>query len=198
MAVDFYDNLIVYAGNTVGDILKSGDGGIHWQVIKRFDSKIFKIMIDPSDSRIIYVATSSKGIFKTIDSGANWLDINDGLKPYSGAFEYRSLIFNPSESNSLILAAKYGLIKTNDGGQTWEALQLITPPATTDIFAVAVSPENSKEMYYTTSTTFYKTIDGGQNWITKRLPTLAIPSSIIINPNYPGVMYMGITSSPRR
>ena len=194
LGIDHFNNTIIYTGNTAGDILKSFDGGVKWQVIERLDDKIVKILINPNDSRIIYVATNRKGIFKSTDSGATWVDISDGLKPYSGALEYHNLIFDLSQENSLLLVAKYGLLKSNDGGLTWEPFNLITPPTTTDIFAVAINPKNNREIYYATASTFYKTVDGGQNWITKRLPSVALPATLLISPQNPNVVYLGFTS----
>ena len=197
LAVDWFDNLVVYAGNTDGDILKSVDGGGNWRVVGRLGSPIKKMLIDQQDSRVIYVATLNRGLFKTISSGADWLEINDGLKQYSGSFEYKDLIFDPTAPNALLLVAKYGLLKTPDGGSTWEPLTLITPPATTDIFAVAINPADNREIYYATASTFYKTEDGGQNWITKRLPSGAIPSDMEIDPVNNFILYMSF-SNPNR
>jgi len=194
LAVDQYNNSVVYAGNNEGDILKSVDGGTEWRVIKRLGDRISKILIDENDTRVIYVATKSKGIFKTITAGADWLDINDDLKQYSGALEYRNLIFDKSLPDSLMLVAKYGLIKTLDGGATWQAIKLITPPATTDIYSLAINPANNQEIYYATKSTFYKTLDGGQNWITKKLPTNTVPTFLLIDPLEPNVIYMGLTN----
>ncbi|NUM25415.1 MAG: hypothetical protein HUU49_02190 [Candidatus Buchananbacteria bacterium] len=197
LAVDWFDNLVVYAGNSAGDILKSVDGGGNWRVIGRLNSPIRKILIDPNDSRVAYAATQGKGIFKTISSGSDWLEINEGLKQYSGSFEYRDLIFDPTKANSLLLVAKYGLLKTEDGGGSWQPITLITPPATTDIFAVAIGSQNNQEIYYATASTFYKTTDGGQNWITRRLPSSAVASELKIDPVDPNVIYLSF-ANPKR
>lgn len=195
LGVDFFNNLLVYAGNATGDLLKSNDGGVTWRVINRFNNPISRIMIDLHDSRVVYVATAQQGLFKTTDSGGTWTDLNNGLKPYSGALEFRQLIFDPTQPNSLLLVAKYGLLKSDDAGETWQPITLITPPATTDIFAVAISPSDNKEIYYTTASTFYQTFDGGKNWITKRLPTLGVPSVMLIDPSNPNTVYMGLSAT---
>src|SRR3989344_1421298 len=39
LAVDSFNNLLVYAGNTGGDILKSFDGGSNWQVINPLEKQ---------------------------------------------------------------------------------------------------------------------------------------------------------------
>ena len=194
LAVDHFDSRVVYAGNSAGDILKSLDGGINWRVVNRINNPIKKFLIDPNDSRIIYIATQSAGLFKTISAGADWFDINDGLKPYSGSTEYKELIFDSTGVDSLMLVSKYGLLKTTDGGTTWQPLTLITPPATTDIFSVAISPANGQEIYYATASTFYKTFDGGENWVTKRLPSSGVAEYILIHPLQPNIIFMGMSN----
>lgn len=194
LAVDPIDNLVVYAGNNVGDVFKSVDGGGNWRTIYRLNNQVMKILIDPNDNRTIYIPTKSAGIFKTISAGADWFSVSDGLNPYSGAKEYRNLIFDLSSPNSLLLASKYGLIKTDDGGQNWVALSLITPPTSVDISAVTINPKNNQEIYYATTSTFYKTEDGGKNWITRRLPSTAIASYLVNDPVDPSVIYLGMTN----
>jgi photosystem II stability/assembly factor-like uncharacterized protein len=194
LAVDHFNNLVVYAGNITGDIFKSIDGGNNWQVINRLQDRINKILIDPKDSRVIYVATKNKGLFKTVNAGGQWFDINNGLRQYSGALENKNLIFDLAQPQSLLLVAKYGLLKTGDGGETWEPIQLITPPATTDIFAIALNPKNNLEIYYTTASTFYKTVDGGRNWITKRLPTSAVATYLAVDPVDSNIIYLGLAN----
>ena len=127
----------------------------------------------------------------------SWAEINDGLRQYSGAFEYKDLIFDLTLPDALLLIAKYGLLKTEDGGRTWQGISLITPPASTDIFAVAISPVNNQEIYYATASTFYKTVDGGKNWITKRLPSNARASYLAVDPLDPNVLYLGLANPTR-
>ncbi|HLC89512.1 MAG TPA: hypothetical protein VJG65_00970 [Patescibacteria group bacterium] len=197
LAIDSFNSLIIYAGNSAGDILKSVDGGNTWQVINRLNDRITKILISPKDTRIIYVATRVKGLYKTTNAGGTWDDLNDGLKPYSGSLEFRGLVFDQTKDNSLLLAAKYGLLKSDDAGQTWNSINLITPPASVDIYALAISPKNSAEIYYSTASTFYKTTDGGKNWITKRLPSGAVASYLLIDPIETNIIYLGLLNPNR-
>ena len=198
LAVDSFNNLVVYAGNTGGDILKSFDGGSNWQVITRIENQVTKILVDQQDTRIIYVATKGKGIHKTIDGGQTWADLSEGLRQYSAALEYKKLVFDPNQPNALLYVSKYGLLKSADGGATWTPITLITPPASTDIYSVAISPINPDEMYYATASTFYKTVDGGANWITRRLPSNALPTALYIDSRNPAVLFMGLTPIPSR
>ncbi|MBN1778825.1 MAG: hypothetical protein JW816_01215 [Candidatus Buchananbacteria bacterium] len=197
LAVDGYNNLAIYAGNNTGDILKSLDGGVTWQVIERINKSIKKILVNPKDTRIVYVATDSGGIYRSSDSGNGWKNLNDSLKDYQGALNLRDLFFDPTQKDALVLVSKYGILKSNDGASSWTAYQLITPANSVDIYAAVLNPVNNQELYYATASTFYKTADGGQNWITSRLPTGAVPSILIIDPKNPNVVYMGFTAPSR-
>ncbi|OGY47051.1 MAG: hypothetical protein A2663_03895 [Candidatus Buchananbacteria bacterium RIFCSPHIGHO2_01_FULL_46_12] len=198
LAIDPSNNYVVFAGNDGGDLVKSENGGGNWQVVNRFGGRIAKILISPASPKIVYLATKNKGLFKSQDSGATWNNINDGLKPYSGALEYKNLIFDLSLPDSLLLVSKYGLLKSNDGGASWQPIKLITPPTMTDISAVAMNPKDNKEIYYATQSTFYKTTDGGLNWVTKRLPTTAAAAALLVDPNNPGVIYLGLANPSKK
>lgn len=192
VVVDSFDPDNIYAGNSVGDIFKSEDGGNNWRVIHRTKNTIKKLLINQTDTRIIYAATDRKGIFKTNDAGVSWADVNDDMKKYSGALEYKHIMFDTTLPDSLLYVAKYGLLKSDNGGITWNPITLITPPATTDILAAAINPDNNQEIFYSTHTTYYKTLDGGENWITKRLPSKAVPTYLIIDPTDSAVLYLSM------
>jgi len=192
IVVDFYNNAILYAGLSTGDLLKSTDFGQSWFVIKRFENNLKEILLDPNDSRILYIATQRKGLFKSVDSGTNWIDLNQGLKEFSGAFEFKALAYDKTRKNTLILASRYGLLKTEDGGQNWRALNLLTPPRSTEIYSLVINPQNGQEIFYSTANLIYKTENGGLNWQTLKIPTSRTPVSLRIDPQNPNLLFMGV------
>ena len=113
------------------------------------------------------------------------------------------LIMHPSQKDSLFWVSKYGILRSNDAGATWNDLKLITPPGSVNIFAFAISPKDSREMYYTGTilneknvpvrSTFYKTADGGTNWVTKKLPSTAIPTALWVHPDKTNTLFIGFT-----
>lgn len=198
LTIDRTEPSRIYASNTAGDILRSNNGGTEWQVVQRLTDRITKFLFDPFDTRVFYVATARKGIYRTTDSGLTWVNLSDGLRQFRGALEYRNLLIDSSKSNSLLLVSKYGLLRTSDGGLTWEAVNLITPPGATEILAAAINTANDRnELYYATAATFYASSDGGQTWETRRLPSAARPSVLVIHPQNPDVMYMGLVAPPQ-
>ncbi|HPV70610.1 MAG TPA: hypothetical protein PKY08_01755 [Candidatus Magasanikbacteria bacterium] len=198
IVTDPFSSSVLYAGNSVGDFLKSSDGGKTWIVIKRFENPLAKIIINPTNSKIIYVATQERGLYRSGDAGISWTDMNEGLKKYGGAYVYQDLVLIDAKSESFLLASQYGLIKTGDGGVTWEALNLLTPPNGAEIKVVTVNPKNSKEIFYATASTFYKSVDGGVQWQTQKLPSTRPPTFLIIDPIDPKIMYFGFGQSIKK
>ncbi len=193
VVVDFYNPSIVYAGLSGGEFLKSNDAGGSWTAIKRFENKITKILFAPEDSRVIYVATLNQGIWKSTDSGINWGNLNEDLHQYGGAFEFKNLVVDTSQKDTLILASKYGLLKTRDGGKTWQPINLLTPPGSVDILSLALNPQNGNEIYYGTSSTLYKSVNGGEKWTTRRLPTTRAATYLLVDFKNPNTVYLGTT-----
>jgi photosystem II stability/assembly factor-like uncharacterized protein len=191
IALDAYNPAIIYAGISSGDLIKSDNAGLTWNTIKRFDDRIDKVLIDKFDSKNVYVAIKGRGIFKTTDRGSTWVDLNKDLKQYSGSFEFKNLIQDQTGRDSLFLVSKYGWLKTSDAGNTWQGIALLTPPGSAVIYSSAVNPQNNKEIFYCTATTFYYTADGGITWKTQKLPTTRLASYLLIDPVNPSVIYMG-------
>jgi len=187
----------VYAGTNKGEVLKSTDFGDTWQTIKRLNNPVKQILIDKDDTRIIYIATETAGIFKTADAGLTWsdekpeTDINQSLNKFYDSKIYRYLVQDKTRKNSLISASKYGLLKTNDGGMTWESIELITPERGANIYSLAIDSKNSNIIYYGTDTTLYKSTDGGKNWATQKSPTGGIINFLLIDPEDANIIYLG-------
>ncbi|MBI4215444.1 MAG: hypothetical protein HY602_01850 [Parcubacteria group bacterium] len=191
LEVDIYDPKRVYMSLANGQLLLSLNAGFSWAVMKDFTDRIEKFLIDPRDTRRIYVFTRQKGIFKTVDLGKEWMQIKESLGKFSYALEYRGAAWDFSKKDSLLYASKYGILRTDDGGVTWSPFSLLTQPGSIDILAVAADPKMGSRIYYTTLTKFYKTEDNGQSWIVKTLPSSLSPSIIKIHPQDTKILYVG-------
>ncbi len=191
IAVDSYNNKIIYIGTSNGTIHKSFDGGGTWSTsISRVPGDIVKFLMDPNDTRIIYVATMKAGLFKTVDSGVNWKNLNESLKGFAGYNNYKSLLFNPSKKNSLFLASSYGILKTEDGGLTWRSIPLLTAHGKADIKSIAVDPRDDNNIFYTTRNIMYRTFNNGKDWETRKMFSTKNATNMIFDPNNSLVLYM--------
>ncbi|MCJ7580515.1 MAG: hypothetical protein MUP98_08260 [Candidatus Aminicenantes bacterium] len=123
-------------------VFKSIDAGLTWKNMGLHDSHhIPRVLIDPKDPNIVYVAAlghnfsynKERGVFKTTDGGQSWekiLYISDNV----GIVE---IVMDPSDSQTLYAAAwerdrkawnnivtgkGSALYKTADGGSSWKRL----------------------------------------------------------------------------
>ncbi|MBI2099363.1 hypothetical protein HYT45_03050 [Candidatus Uhrbacteria bacterium] len=193
IAVDLKDGRSVYAGTSAGDVLMSSDYGNSWVAANVFKSEIKKILVAPYDSKVVYAAAKTSGVWRSADAGANWKDISEGFKQFAGASEYRDLALDLSAAETLVYASKFGLLRSIDGGANWNKIDLLTPPGAATIYSLAVNPKDGKEIYYGTATTFYRTTDGGKTWRTRKLPTSRAATALMIDPEAANVLYLGVT-----
>ena len=201
LAVDFGNSDIVYGVNLNGDIFRSVDEGLSWQVVNRLGMQLRDVQADPLNPGRVYVASYKKGLVRSDDQGGSWTRLNEGLNEFSNGLNFYRLVLHPTQKDSLFWICKYGILRSDDAGQNWTDIKLLTPPGGVNIYAFNVSPSNENEMYYTGTilgkdnvhvrSTFYKTNDGGQNWVTKKLPTGSIPTSLLIHPENNSLLYLG-------
>ncbi|MEZ4441062.1 MAG: MopE-related protein [Polyangiaceae bacterium] len=90
----------------------------------------YDIAFDPTNPQIIYVATQTAGIFKSVDGGQTWSAANNGLPAAwaTGACvcqDVRDLWIDPNNPSRLVAATNgRGIYRSDDGAQSW---QLVTP-----------------------------------------------------------------------
>lgn len=185
---------IVYLGFSSGGLWKTVDGGQTWKAI--FDDfpwlAIADINIDPTNSKIIYVATGDPnisgypfvgdGIYKSVDGGQSWQNIGP-----AGTQIISKILINPV--NPLILYASSmglpfqrdklrGIYKSSNGGISWEKvwhvaddtgiIDLIFDPFNANIIYAASWPRvrnNRESLLSSINASIFKSIDGGNSWI---------------------------------
>jgi len=65
-----------------GTVMKSIDGGAAWFPITKglnVDQEFLKILVDPLERNILYLATQGDGVMISRDFGEHWESWNDGL-----------------------------------------------------------------------------------------------------------------------
>lgn len=188
------NNEIVYLGFSSGGLWKTVNGGKSWNAI--FDHSpwlaIADVNIDPTNSKIIYVATGDPnisgypfvgdGVYKSVDGGQTWRNIGP-----NGTQVISKILINPV--NPLILYASSmglpfqrdklrGIYKSINGGITWEKvwhvaddtgiIDLILDPFNANVIYAATWPRvrnNRESLLSGVNATIFKSIDGGNTWI---------------------------------
>lgn len=139
----------------------------------------------------------------------NWINGNSGYNPGNG--RVNAITVDPNNSDIIYAcAASGGLWKTNDGGQSWNALTDDFPVLGTS--DVEINPLNTEIIYLGTGdrdglNTYgvgvYKSIDGGATWNPTGLfdaePELSlIVNCLEINPINPNIIFAGTKSGLKR
>lgn len=151
VAIDPNNSNTIYIGTgdiDAGDspsigVMKSTDGGITWNTTGlSFTTsqvrRIAKILIDPTNSNILYAGTSA-GIYKSYDAGANWYQLSQ--------LNVMDMEFKPGDPNT-IYAGKVSFYKTTNGGLTWTLVSSGLPQSSQiSRIAIAVTPDAPDNVY---------------------------------------------------
>ncbi len=144
------------------------------------------LVIDPVTPTTLYAAkTNSNGVLKSVDSGANWLPINNGLP--SSFISHLAL--DPTTPTTLyaIAANAGGLYKSTNGGGSWTLMNATLQGP------LAVDPSNPANIYAVgmSETGLFKSTNGGATWkaINQGLLTPFI-SAIIVSPTNSSAVYV--------
>ncbi len=170
-------------------VYKSLDGGKSWSQMGLEKSEhIGKIVVDPRDGKVAYVAAEGslwasggeRGLYKTTDGGETWtqvLAIDDDtgvtdveLDPrnpdvlYAASYQRRRHIW------SLLAGGPgSGIHKSTDGGETWRQIERGLPKGDMGKIGLALSPANPDVVYATIEADekergFYRSRDRGESW----------------------------------
>jgi photosystem II stability/assembly factor-like uncharacterized protein len=189
--VDSYDSSVVYMGTAEGGLLKSTDYGKNWKIIKWFDDVITDIKVNPYDTRTVYVSTYDSGVFKTTDKGDSWQKI-ESLKNFNEAGEMQVLVMDKNNPNVLYTGSKTGLLKSSNGGQDWQRVNIVIPANAVQISAIALDPLTSTYLYYSAGNVIYRTNDNGQTWSVHPVVSDSVIKTITIDGSNPNVLYLGM------
>lgn len=101
----------------------------------------YALAADPTDSNVIYAASSTVSVYKTTDGGATWTAANRGLPGQP----VRSLIVDPINPLKIYAALAGGeFFKTEDGGASWQIIGsgLVQNTAYAAVFNPYAPPSN--------------------------------------------------------
>ncbi len=169
---------IMYAATDTG-VHKTIDGGESWSVISSgYQFNCLAIGKDPlpPNNNIIYGGNAfGLGIYRAEDDGSiSWEEKNNGL---SDDEKYvHCLAIDPSDPSILYAGTGYifmpgpettgKVIKTLDGGDTWERKVDGLPPDE-PVYSLVLDPFNPQILYAGTYVGFYASTDGGDTWVFK-------------------------------
>jgi len=171
-------------------VYKSTNAGRTWTNMGlRATGRISRIIVDPNDANIVYVASlghthapqQERGVYKTTDGGKTWERILF-VDPFTGCSD---LAIDPQHSGTLFAAMWQitfntwqlnsggpgsGIFKTTDGGKTWNRISKDLPGGAAHPVgktSVDVSYSNPNIVYALIEDkdpALYRSEDGGGSW----------------------------------
>lgn len=173
----------VYVATSQGGLLVSENGGETWKVMRWFPGAIVRMSVNPQNGEL-WVFTKDSRVFRSGDKAASWTELTDAFKelPGSKAKDIRAFVFDPFNRGTLYLGTGLGLLKSVDNGARWSLMKTIVPPEFLPIESVAVSPQNSRNIFITASSQVYHSSDGGVTWEVVQLEIKKKAGIIIFDP----------------
>jgi photosystem II stability/assembly factor-like uncharacterized protein len=199
LTIDPQDPNTLYAGTEPIDVFVSRDAGKRW---KRFDSvwtvpwvetvdypvatvepHVRDIVVDPKDSKTIYIALQVGYILKTTDGGASWRLLNKDLDA-----DVHTIVIHPQNTEKLFIATgghDYRKGKTKgkalycspDGGESWlpmaadfnqeYSVPLIMDPKNPEVLYSALAagqPGQWRKRPTGAESLVIRSLDGGNSW----------------------------------
>ena len=190
------DTIWVGTGENVGGrhvgfgdgVYRSDDGGKSFRNVGLNETEhISKIVVDPRNSNVVYVAAQGplwspggeRGLYKTTDGGASWKQIL-AKGPYTGVTD---LIMDPDNPEVLYAAThqrhrtvwalinagpESGIHKSTDGGMSWQELRAGLPGSDKGKIALGISAQDSNVVYASIELAdgggVYRSNNGGNRW----------------------------------
>lgn len=153
-----------------------------------FWQHIHGLGVDPSDPSILYIGTHGD-FFQSI-SGAPPVKVDKVRADYMGFTAPVTEGIPLYSSGHPSTGGNAGLIKSTDGGQTWELVSKVLEPPV-DFHAMAVSKSDPGIIigFDGSGRGLFKTTDAGTTWESLQYPEYV--SALAISPNEPNMVFAG-------
>ncbi len=189
------DSSLLYVGNYYNSLTRSNDSGVSWQqshsTFINHGAVPSDTAVDPDNSLVAYTATSNRGVWKTIDGGVSWVEVNNSGLPQVAwlvaAARGSNVVYAvASDSNILFPGAIY---KSTNGGASWAATGAAPIAAGQGWFNdIVIDPKNPDVVYAPFHFGVYKTTNGGTSWALMEFPGVPNPQtwalSVSIDPQF--------------
>jgi photosystem II stability/assembly factor-like uncharacterized protein len=150
----------LYAGSSNGLFRRSGGGlfGVFVPINTGMlaGSDVLSLSVSAGSPATLYAGTAGAGVFKSINDGDTWEDVNTGLT----ATEVTDLAVHRGTNTTYAAIRGGGVFKTDDGGGTWTPLNDGLSAGGSPALAIA----SSDILFATADRGVFKSSNGGASW----------------------------------
>lgn len=200
MVFDPTNPAIIYVAPATGPcpIFKTTNGGENWTVVGVVEIAVLALAIDPNNPATLYAGGQDRKIYKSTDSGANWIGYE-----FSSSYDWiYSMATHPNHSNIIYAGADYwdglnykmAVMKSINGGLNWRVTAFGTDYGAG--YAIAIDPQHPDTVYvggYSgSSAKIFKTVNGATSW--SEITTGLIGSSVnclTVHPTMSNIVFAG-------
>jgi photosystem II stability/assembly factor-like uncharacterized protein len=173
IAVHPRDPRVVYAGTSPVGVWRSEDGGDRWRrlpgAVQRerltmaFACRVMRLAVVPGAPDALYAALEVAGVMRSLDGGERWDDCAADLvalaeRPHlksriqsdsdaEGMLDAHALCVSPAAPDTVFLAVRMGLFRSDDRGATWRDLDVGRFSPHTYARDVRVSPHDPRVLH---------------------------------------------------
>ncbi len=176
----------LFAAGTDRGVYLSDDRGLHWRLISPAGhpemNGIVSLALDPREPGTIYAGTTHLP-WKTVDGGANWSSIHDGMLDDSDVF---SILVDSTRPGRVYSSACSGIYSSKNDGSLWLRAKGI-PADNRRTHVIAQDRAYPDLLYAGTTAGLWKSADAGLTW--KKLHAATV-NSLAVDPRDGRIMYL--------
>jgi hypothetical protein len=147
--------------------------------------RVISIAVDPGNPGEMYASIEVGGLMRSLDGGASFRNIIDGLYLDEGFVDIHSVVVNPVRTGVLTIASRFGVFRSDDKGAHWRSLEApLMRPAGSYCRALRYAPDDPNTLYLAAANDFdgdrgalFISEDDGGSW-RKAEPAVAIKTPI--------------------